>query len=50
LTANLGIDYQFGSPGGTFSDQGVKTEFYVYQPFDKEKRMYSVGMSYDLYF
>jgi hypothetical protein len=50
LSANLGIDYNFGLMGQTIKDQGVRGELFVLQPLDKDKRLFSLMFSYALFF
>jgi hypothetical protein len=50
LSANLGVDYNFGFMGQTIKDQGVRGELFILQPLDKDKRLFSLMFSYALFF
>lgn len=50
LSLNLGLEYFFDWRGTTVTDQGISTEIFIMQPFNKEKRMLAWMLSYLLQF
>ncbi len=50
VSLNLGLDYRFGVPGFSGTDQGIRFEIFVIQPLDKIKRTLALSLNYVLYF
>jgi hypothetical protein len=50
LSANIGFEYLFGFMGSTIRDQGLVGELFILQPFDREKRLFSLMFTYAFFF